>query len=103
METQTQRGHVLMSESFNKLKAIIEEKGQVSAEETEKITTEHGALEAQELIEIEALKLKKSKETRKEVTMDEYLAASKILDTAAEGSDEYKKAEAIVTAFESGG
>jgi hypothetical protein len=34
--------------------------------------------------------------------MDEYLAATQTLDSAEEGSDEYKKALAIVEKFESG-
>lgn len=92
-----------MSESFNKLKAILEEKGSLSPEETETITKEHGALEPQELIEIESLKLKKGKEARKDVSMEDYLKASKVLDEADEGSEEYKKAEEIVKAFEEGG
>jgi type I site-specific restriction endonuclease len=91
-----------VSESFNKIKAIIEEKGTISPEEQEKITKEHGELEAKETVELESLKLKKAKENRKEVTMEEYLQATKTLESAAEGSDEYKKAEEIVKAFESG-
>ncbi len=92
-----------MGESFDKIKAVIEEKGTIDQEAMDKITTEHGELSAEEMIEVEALKLKKAKEARKEVTMDEYLAATQTLDTAEEGSEEYKKAEEVVKAFESGG
>jgi hypothetical protein len=92
-----------MGASFDKLKAILEEKGEIPADEMEKIVKEDGALSPQETMELESLKLKKSKETRKQVTMEEYIQASKILDEAPEGSEEYKKAEAIVNAFEAGG
>jgi hypothetical protein len=92
-----------MGTSFDKLKAILEEKGEIPADEMEKIVQENGALSPQEAMELESLKLKKSKETRKQVTMEEYIQASKILDEAPEGSDEYKKAEAIVNVFEAGG
>ena len=92
-----------MSASFDKLKAMLEEKGNISPEDIKTVTEADGEMTPEEMIELEHLKLKKGKEARKEVTMDEYLAAAKILDEAEEGSDEYKKAEAIVNAFESGG
>jgi len=34
--------------------------------------------------------------------MEQYLAACKVLDTAPAGSDEYKKAEALVEKYEKG-
>lgn len=92
-----------MSASFDKLKAMLEEKGSVSPEDIKKITDENGEMTAEEMMELESLKLKKGKEARKEVTMDEYLAATKKMDEVEEGSEEYKKAEEIVKAFESGG
>lgn len=92
-----------MSESFNKLKAILEEKGAVTPEDIETVTKEHGELQAQQMMELESLKIKLGKSERKEVTMEEYLEATKKLDELEEGSEEYKAAEAIVEAFESGG
>ena len=92
-----------MSASFDKLKAMLEEKGSVSPEDIKKVTDESGEMTPEEMIELEHLKLKKGKEERKEVSMDEYLAATKKMDEVEEGSEEYKKAEEIVKAFESGG
>jgi len=92
-----------MSDSFNKLKAILDEKGTVTPEDIETVSKEHGAMTPQEQMELESLKLKKQKNERAEVTMEEYLKATKTLEEAAEGSDEYKKAEEIVKAFEEGG
>jgi hypothetical protein len=34
--------------------------------------------------------------------MEQYLEACKVLDTAEEGSEEYKKAEALVEQYEKG-
>jgi hypothetical protein len=35
------------------------------------------------------------------ITLEQYVAASKVLDTAKEGSEEYNKALKIIEAFES--
>jgi hypothetical protein len=92
-----------MSASFDKLKAMLEKAGNVSPEDIKKVTDESGEMTPEEMIDLEHLKLKKGKESRKEVSMDEYLAATKKMDEVAEGSEEYKKAEEIVNAFEAGG
>lgn len=91
-----------MSESFSKLKAMLEEKKTLTAEAIETITKEHGALAPKEHIELEALRIEIDKVNRPTVTMEDYLAATKIMDEAAEGSDEYKAAEKIVKVFEGG-
>jgi len=92
-----------MGASFDKLKAMLDEKGALTPEDVEKITKENGEMSPQEAMELESLKIKKSKESRSVPTMEEYIKASKILDETAEGSEEYKKAEEIVNAFEAGG
>ena len=91
-----------MSESFDKLKALLEEKGDILQEDIESITQAHGALSEQEVFELQSLRIKKSASARKQVTMDEYLEAAKKLDELEEGTAEYAAAEAIVEAFESG-
>jgi hypothetical protein len=91
----------MASKAYEKLKEMLKEKGKVSHEEIKKVEEEHGEMSDQERLEISAEALKT--ETRTEVTMDQYLEATKTLDTAEEGSEEYKKAEEIVKAFEGGG
>jgi hypothetical protein len=91
-----------MSASFDKLKAMLHEKKTLSSEDIQTVVAEQGEMTAEEITWLESEKLKLAKEQSGDtVTMDQYLEACKILDTAAEGSDEYKKAEAIVDKYES--
>ena len=94
-----------MSETFDKLKALLEKQKSLSNEDVEKLVAEHGAITDEEKIALEAEKARIEREERQKdsVTMDQYLEALKTLDSAEEGSDEYKKAEEIVNKYESGG
>jgi hypothetical protein len=92
-----------MSAAFDKLEAQLKEKGTLTNEEVDKIVAELGAMTDDEKLTLEADRHKMTRTAGAQITMEEYLAASKILDTAAEDSDEYKKAEAIVNKYESGG
>jgi hypothetical protein len=90
-----------MSASFDKLMAMLKEKGSITDDEVKKVTDESGALTDQEQLDLSAERLKSQKRTA--VTLEEYLAASKILDTAAEGSPEFIAAEKIVNEYEKAG
>ena len=92
-----------MSEAFDKAKALLQEKKKLSNEEVEKLIAEHGAMTDDEKMWLEAERHKLERSTEEAVTLEQYLEATKILDTAEEGSEEYKKAEAIVNKYESGG
>jgi hypothetical protein len=92
-----------MSATFDKLEAILKEKGTLTNEEVEKMIAEHGAMTDEEKLTLEADRHKMERASGQKITMDEYLAASKILDTAEEGSEEFEKAEEIVNKYESGG
>ena len=92
-----------MTEAFEKAKALLESQGNLSNEEVEKLVAEHGDMTDEEKIELEAERHKKAREAEAEVTLEQYLEAVKTLDSAEEGSDEYKKAEATVKKYESGG
>lgn len=92
-----------MSEAFDKLKAILQEKQTLTTEDFETITKSHGVLSDQEHIALEAMRLRIDKQNRPKVSMEDYLKAAKVLDEVPEGSDEYKAAEEIVNAFEGGG
>lgn len=91
-----------MSETFDKLKAQLTAQGSLSNEEVEKMVGAHGPLTDEEKIWLEAERHKKERESQATITLEQYLEATKILDTAVEGSDEYKRAEAIVEKYESG-
>jgi hypothetical protein len=93
-----------MTEAYDKLKALLEEKKTLTNEDVDKIQAEHGDMTDEEKFDLEAKKLELEKADKSdEVTMDDYLAALKKLDEVEEGSDEYKQLEAIVDKYESGG
>lgn len=93
-----------MTETFDKLKALLADKNVLSNEDIESMVKEHGDMTPEEMTELEAAKLEAEKANKTdEVSLDDYLAALKVLDSAEEGSDEYKKAEATVEKYESGG
>lgn len=87
-----------MSASLDKLLTLLKEKGELSDDDVQKITAEHGELSPEEHIEFSLARLKKGASTA--ITMEQYLAASKVLDTAPEGSPEYVAAEKIVEEYE---
>jgi hypothetical protein len=89
-----------MTATFDTLKAVLLDKKTLSNEQVEQAVASSGAMTDDEKMWLEAEKLKLSRTAT--ITMEEYLAASKILDTAPEGSDEYKKAEELVNRYESG-
>ena len=89
--------------AFEHLKKVLADKGTLTSEEVTAAEAEHGAMTDEEKFWLESEKHKKETENRQTITMDDYLKASAVLDTAAEGSDEYKKALEIVERYESGG
>lgn len=91
-----------MTETFDKLKAMLAEKGDLSDEEVAKLTAEHGEMTAEENMELSAAIHEKRRAAQVTVTMDQFLEANKILDTAKEGSEEYNNAQKIVDAFLAG-
>jgi hypothetical protein len=89
-----------MTATFDTLKAMLLDKKTLSNEQVEQTVAASGAMTDDEKMWLEAEKHKLSRTAT--ITMEDYLAASKILDTAPEGSDEYKKAEELVNRYESG-
>lgn len=92
-----------MSETFDKLKELLAKQGTLSEDDINKGIAATGAMSDTERTQLEAERYEKERTKDQKITMDQYLAASKVLDSAAEGSDEYKKALAIVEKYESGG
>jgi len=92
-----------MSESFDKLKEFLTKNETLSDDEIKQVTDEHGDLTDEERVWIESERHRLARAKDETITMDQYLEALKVLDSAAEGSDEYKKADEIVTKYEQGG
>ncbi|MBZ0286420.1 MAG: hypothetical protein K8I30_02315 [Anaerolineae bacterium] len=91
-----------MSDTFDKLKALLAKQGTLSEEDINKMIAESGALSDDERTMLEAERYEAERTKGQKITLEQYLEASKVLDSAAEGSDEYKKALALVEAYESG-
>lgn len=91
-----------MGATFDQLKTLLEKQKSLSNADIEKAVAEHGELSADDLTWIESERHRLEREAQETVTMDQYLAALKVLDTAAEGSPEYVKAEALVDQYEKG-
>ena len=51
-------------------------------------------------LDLYAERYAKQRDKQEAITLEQYVAANKVLDTAAEGSPEYKEAEKIVQAYE---
>ena len=90
-----------MTETFDKLKALLEEKGTLTDEEITTMVSAHGEMTPEENMELSAQIHERKRAQETTITMEQYLEAMKVLDTAAEGSPEYQKAEEIVNKFES--
>ena len=91
-----------MSETYDKLKALLDKNKALTTEDIEKMIKESGEMTAEEKIKLEADRLEAAKSSGDKITMEQYLEACKTLDTVEEGSDEYKKAEALVEKYEKG-
>ncbi len=93
-----------MTEAYDKLKALLDQQKTLSNEDVEKIETKHGKMTDEEKFDLEAKKLEIEKANKTEgVSLDDYLAALKVLDEAEAGSDAYKAAEKKVETYETGG
>ncbi len=91
-----------MTATFDKLKELLDKQGSLSNEEVEKYVKEHGEMTDEEKMALEAERHKAERNKQATITLEQYLEATKILDSAAPDSEEYKKAEAIVEKYESG-
>lgn len=87
-----------MGATFDKLMKMLEEKGSLANTDIEAVTKELGEMTPQEMIDLSAAQIKK--QPRTEITMEQYLAATKVLDTATEGSPEYEAALKVVETYE---
>jgi hypothetical protein len=92
-----------MSETFDKLKELLAKQGSLSEDDINKAIAASGAMSDTERTQLEAERYEKERSKDQKITMEQYLEASKVLDSAPEGSDEYKKALALVEKYESGG
>jgi hypothetical protein len=84
-----------MSEDFDKLKAKLAETHNLTDEEVTaaKLTDE-------EKLWLNAERYARQRDKQEVITLDQYVAANKVLDTAPETSPEYKEALKVVELYE---
>ena len=85
-----------MSENFDRLKAKLTETGTLTDDE---INAAAG-LTDEEKIWLNAERYAKQRDKQEVITLEQYVAANKVLDTAAEGSPEFIEAQKVVDAYE---
>ena len=85
-----------MSENFDKLKAKLTETGTLTDDE---INAAAG-LTDEEKIWLNAERYAKQRDKQEAITLEQYVAANKVLDSAAEGSPEFIEAQKVVDAYE---
>lgn len=92
-----------MTKAYDELAKLLKEKKKLKPEDIEKVEKEHGKMTDEERVMLAAEMHEVEKEGREgeNITLEQYLEASKILDSAKEGSEEYEKAKKVVDAFES--
>ncbi|NLX09045.1 MAG: hypothetical protein GXY36_05275 [Chloroflexi bacterium] len=91
-----------MTETFEKLKALLHEKGTLTDDDINRISAEHGGLTPEENMWLQAELYERSRAAQSQVTLEQFLAANQVLDTAEPDSDEYRRAQAIVDAYLAG-
>lgn len=92
-----------MTKAYDTLAKQLKEKKKLAQEDIDKVEKEHGAMTDEERVKLAAEMHAYQTEEREgeKITLEQYVEASKVLDAAKEGSEEYKKALKIVEAFES--
>jgi hypothetical protein len=84
-----------MSENFEKLKTKLAEAGTLTDDEINS-----SGLTDEEKIWLNAERYAKQRDKQEAITLDQYVAANKVLDTAKEDSPEYKEALKTVETYE---
>ncbi len=89
-----------MTQTFEELKKLLETKGTLTVEEIRQAIEQYGEMTEEEAAEIAAEQHERLRSGEAKVTLEQYLEATKILETADPNSPEYKQAEMIAQAFE---
>ncbi len=84
-----------MSENFDKLKAKLVETGTLTDDEIQAAN-----LTEEEKIWLNAERYARQRDKQEVITLEQYIAANKVLDSMPEGSPEYIEAQRIVDTYE---
>ena len=91
-----------MTEAFERLKALLNEKGSLTEEDITQVESELGhSLTDEERLWLSAEQHDRMAREGAEITVEQYVQATQTLESAEPGSPEYQEAERIIQAFES--
>lgn len=90
-----------MTQAFDEARKLLDARGVLTDHEIAALVAQHGDMTDDERVWLEGEIYDRLNSGRAQVTMEQYLEAVQILDSADPASPEYRKAEAIVNAFES--
>ena len=90
-----------MTEAFDRLKAQMDSQGGLSEADIAAAEAEHGALTDDERLWLSIELHDRMQRSGNEITVEQYLAATQVLDSAEPGTPEHDEARRIVDAFES--
>jgi hypothetical protein len=96
------RGVAQMTETFEKLKAALQAKSTLTDAEIASAISESGDMTPEETMWLSAELHERQRAAQTTVTMEQFLQANHVLDTADPTSEEYKAAQKIVDAFLAG-
>ncbi len=91
-----------MSQAFDEAMKLLDKQGMVSDAEIQALVAQHGDMTEDEHVSLSVEIYERVNSGRVQITLEQYLEATKVLDSTDPGSPAYKKAEAIALAFESG-
>lgn len=90
-----------MTDTFETLKALLEQKGSLSDEDIRQAIAASGEMSDEEMVWLSAEQHDRLERAGAEITVEQYLAATQTLESASPGSAAYQEAERIIKAFES--
>ncbi len=90
-----------MTETFEKLKALLNATGTLTIDEIARAEGESGPLTDEERLWLSVEQHDRLKREGAEITLEQYVEAARTLETAPPDSAEYVQAQRIVEAFES--
>jgi hypothetical protein len=101
-DTHVFRGVAKMTETFEKLKAALLAQGTLADEEIASVISASGDMTPEENMWLSAELYERQRASQTTVTMEQFLQANHVLDTADPASEEYRAAQKTVDAFLAG-
>ncbi|GAB4573165.1 MAG: hypothetical protein Kow0077_14730 [Anaerolineae bacterium] len=90
-----------MTHAFDKLCSLLDSAGTLTTEDIVAVEEKLGPMTGEERLSLSIALYERMQRDGASITLDQYVEAANLLDSAEPGSPEYERARAIVEAFES--